>query len=260
MQKLIGVALVACVCVAAPVSAQRGGRGGAPAGPPPPAHTVAAVDLTGYWVSLVTEDWRWRMMTPAKGDYPSIPLNAAARQIADAWDPATETADDKCKAYGAGNIMRQPSRLHITWDNPTTLKVEVDAGTQTRLFSFGNGGRGGAITTAAATAPTLQGVSVATWEYGGGRGPRPGGPVPKGELKVVTTHMKPGYLLRNGVPYSGNAVVTEYFNRLDQPNGDAYLLVTTQVEDPTYLNTRFVRSSHFKKEADGSKFKPSPCE
>src|SRR3981189_1124210 len=111
----------------APVSAQAPaqGRGGAPAAPRTP-KAAAPIDLTGYWVSIVTEDWRYRMVTPAKGDYPSIPLNAEARKIADAWDPSKDEADgNQCKAYGAGNITRQPGRLHITWDGETVLKVEA---------------------------------------------------------------------------------------------------------------------------------------
>jgi hypothetical protein len=231
--------------------AQRGGRGDvAPSG-----QAGAGEDLTGYWVSLVTEDWRWRMMTPPKGDYPSVPLNAEGRRVADGWDPAKETTDDRCKAYGAGNIMRVPTRLHVIWDNENTLKVETDAGQQTRRFYFGQ-----RPAVAAASDSGLQGVSVATWEYAGARGPRAGGPVPKAQLKVVTTGMRPGYLQRNGVPYSGNAVVTEYFSRVEEPNGDAFLIVTTIVEDSQYLNTRYARSSHFKREPDGSKWKPSPCE
>ena len=246
--------LIVTLVVVTPLGlvAQRGGRGGVALS----GQAGAGEDLTGYWVSLVTEDWRWRMMTPPKGDYPSVPLNAEGRRVADGWDPAKETADDRCKAYGAGNIMRVPTRLHITWDNENTLKLETDAGQQTRRFSFG-------ARPAAASSATdggLQGMSVATWEYAGGRGPREGGPVPKAQLKVVTTGMRPGYLQRNGVPYSGNAVVTEYFSRVDESNGDAYLIVTTIVEDPQYLNTRYARSSHFKREADGSKWKPSPCE
>jgi len=247
--------VVAAFVVLLPIGllAQRGGRGAAtltgPAG--------AGEDLTGYWVSRVTEDWRWRMMTPPKGDYPSVPLNAEGRRVADGWDPGKESVDDKCKAYGAGNIMRVPTRLHITWENENTLKVETDAGLQTRRFSFG---QRAATTPASATDGGLQGVSVATWEYAGGRGPREGGPVPSAQLKVVTTGMRPGYLQRNGVPYSGNAVVTEYFSRVQEPNGDAYLSVTTIVEDPQFLNTRYARSSHFKRETDGAKWKPSPCE
>jgi hypothetical protein len=248
-------ALVALV-VLSPVAlfAQRGRA----SGPPPSGQAGAGEDLTGYWVSLVTEDWRWRMITPPKGDYPSIPLNAEGKRVADSWDPAKETADDKCKAYGAGDIMRVPTRLHITWENENTLKVETDAGQQTRRFAFARAVEPAA--TAAATGATLQGVSMAIWEYAGGRGPRAGGPVPGADLKVVTTGMRPGYLQRNGVPYSGNAVVTEYFSRVAEPNGDAYLIVTTIVEDPQYLSTRFARSSHFKREPDGSKWKPAPCE
>jgi len=252
----VGTAALVAIVLLSPTTlfAQRGGRGAAAL----PAQAGAGEDLTGYWVSLVTEDWRWRMMTPPRGDYPSIPLNPEGRRVADTWDPAKETPDDKCKVYGAGNIMRVPTRLHITWDNENTLKVETDAGRQTRLFTFGRAIA--PVATAVATEPTLQGVSVATWEYAGGRGPRAGGAVPAGQLKVVTTGLRPGYLQRNGVPYSANAVVTEYFSRVAEPNGDAYVIVTTIVEDPQYLNTRFARSSHFKREPDGSKWKPAPCE
>src|ERR1700687_743395 len=121
-----------------------GGRGGGRAGggrggnAPATGQASAPVDLTGYWVSLVTEDWRWRMVTPKKGDYPSIPLNAAGQALADAWDPAKdEAAGDKCRSYGAGNVMRLPARFHVSWADANTLKVEVDNGTQTRLFHFG---------------------------------------------------------------------------------------------------------------------------
>ena len=253
MRTLLGIA--ALVVVLAPIAllAQRGGRGGVVLS----GQAGAGEDLTGYWVSLVTEDWRWRMMTPPKGDYPSVPLNAEGRRVADAWDPAKETADDRCKAYGAGNIMRVPTRLHITWEDENTLKVETDAGQQTRRFTFG---QRPAVASASTSDGGLQGVSVATWDYAGGRGPREGGPVPKAQLKVVTTGMRAGYLQRNGVPYSANAVVTEYLSRVDESNGDAYLIVSTIVEDPQYLNTRYARSSHFKREADGSKWKPAACE
>jgi hypothetical protein len=111
--------------------------GGPPPGPPPTGRTAAPEDLTGYWVSLVTEDWRWRMVTPAKGDYDGVPINAEGRKGADAWDPAKdEAAGNQCKAYGAGAITRVPGRVHISWQDDMTLKVEMDAGTQTRLFHF----------------------------------------------------------------------------------------------------------------------------
>jgi hypothetical protein len=154
--------------------------------------------------------------------------------------------------------MRVPTRLHITWQDENTLKVETDSGQQTRLFNFARAAT--SVSTATATEPTFQGVSTATWEYAGGRGPRAGGTVPAGELKVVTRRMKAGYLQRNGVPYGANAVVTEYFDRVTEPDGGGYLIVTTIVEDSQYLNARFARSSHFKREPDGSKWKPAPCE
>jgi len=212
---------------------------------------AAPIDLTGYWVSLITEDWRYRMVTPAKGDYPSIPLNPEGRKLADAWDPAAdEAAGNQCKSYGAGNITRQPGRLHITWDGDTVMKIEMDAGTQTRLFRFG------APQTPAGDLG-WQGYSAAQWELAGagGRQARP----PGGDLKVVTTRMRAGYLQKNGVPYSANATVTEYFHRTDEPNGDTWLIVTTIVEDPTYLTGPFLRSTHFKKQPDAAGWDPSVC-
>jgi hypothetical protein len=212
---------------------------------------AAPVDLTGYWVSVVTEDWRFRMMTPAKGDYPSIPLNADARKVADAWDPAKdEAAGDACKAYGAGNIMRLPGRLHVTWQDDNTLRIETDTGMQTRLLHFGR-------PQTPTAAPDWQGFSVAQWEFAGGRR---GGPAQGGELKVVTTRMRPGYLQKNGVPYSADAVITEHFDLLNkEANGDQWLIVTTLVEDPQYLNQPFQRSTHFKRQFDASGWDPSPC-
>ena len=68
---------------------------GASAGQRRPAVTPKAgalLDLSGYWVSIVDEEWRWRMMTPPKGDYSFVPLNAEGRRVADAWDPAKDEA------------------------------------------------------------------------------------------------------------------------------------------------------------------------
>ena len=237
---------------------------------PPTAQAAAAVDFTGNWVSVVTEDWRWRMVTPAKGDVSSIPVTQEARTVANQWDPAKDTGDNACKAYAAPAIMRVPTRLRVSWQDANTLKVETDAGMQTRLFHFGN----------SAQAPSgdagWQGFSVAEWEYAGGRNPfAPGrggaGGAPAaggrgagrgavgGDLKVVTTHVRPGYLRKNGVPFSENAVVTRYLDRHPEPNGSIWLVVITSVADPKYLNGNFVVSSHFKQEPDDSKFHPTPC-
>jgi hypothetical protein len=205
--------------------------------------------MTGYWVSVVTEDWRYRMVTPPKGAFGGVPLNPEGRRLANAWDPAKdEAAGQQCKSYGAAALMRVPGRFHITWENDTTLKIEADAGTQTRLFHFGAQPPQG-------LEPSWQGYSVAEWEYAStGRGqPR------KGDLKVVTTGLLPGYLRKNGVPYSGSTVLTEYYDRIPAPNGDEWLVVTTEVRDPQYLTMPFVTSTHFKKLADGSGWQPEAC-
>jgi hypothetical protein len=228
--------LAAVVCLAAAPRAAGQDRAGATA---TTAKASAAVDLTGYWVALVTEDWRFRMVTPQKGDYRGVPLTEAGRKLADAWDPSTDEASgNQCKAYGAGAIMRAAARFHITWQDDETMRVESDYGTQTRLFHFKAG--------PAARERTWQGYSTAEWQ-------RPA------SLKVTTTAMRSGYLRKNGVPYSENAAVTEYFDIAPHPDGGQVLLVTTIVDDPQFLQQPFIVSSQFKKEADGSKWDPTPC-
>jgi hypothetical protein len=256
--RLFTAAAVAALLLAAPALLH------AQFGPPPPqtpqpAKLVAPEDLTGYWVSIVTEDWRWRMVTPAKGDYTSVPLNQEGRKLADTWDPAKDEASgNQCRAYGAAAVMRVPGRVHFTWQDDNTLKVETDAGTQTRVFHFGG-------KPAANEAASWQGYSAASWDGLRRAGPR-GGPPPvstgpqPGTLKVVTTNMKAGYLRKNGVPYSANADLTEYYDRTNEPNGDSWLIVTTIVDDPQYLYQQFVTSTHFKLEKDGSKWSPTACE
>jgi hypothetical protein len=233
-----------------------------PPQPPVNARKIAPLDLTGYWVSIVTEDWRFRMITPDKGDYASVPLNSEGKRVADLWDPAKdEAAGEQCRSYGAPAVMRVPGRLHISWENDNTLRVETDAGTQTRIFHFDS-------SPPPKSAPQWQGYSVAEWD---GLRPRgflnlsgfgaagSGGPAPEGYLKVVTTELRPGYLRKNGVPYSANAKLLEYFDSFKAPNGDQWLVVTTIVTDPKYLSEPFITSSHFKKLPDASGWNPSPC-
>lgn len=228
---------------------------------PKPAQTpraAAPVDFTGYWVSVVTEDWRWRMVTPGVGDFAGIPLSAEGRRAGNAWNPAAdEAAGNQCKAYGAGGIMRIPGRLNITWQDDNTLKIETDQGQQTRLLHFAATAPG---------APSWQGYSKAQWEppARGDLLPQSGlGATREGNrgrsLEVVTNNLLPGYLRKNGAPYSTNAVVKEFFDLSKEANGDTWFVVTTIVEDPQNLNEPFVTSSNFKKEADGSKFSPVPC-
>ncbi len=248
------VAALAVFTTGARLNAQ--GRG--PAGPPPNPKAAAPFDMTGYWVSVVTEDWRYRMVTPAKGDYLSVPINAESKRLADAWDPAKdEAAGEQCKSYGAAGIMRLPERLHITWQDDSTLRMDIDAGTQTRLFHFE-----GAINTGTAT---WQGDSLAQWELQRtppntmGQPQASAGPPKSGSLKVTTTHMRAGYLRKNGVPYSENAVMTEYYDVVRERDGNLWLILTSVVRDPMYLAQPFILSTHFRKQSDGSGWDPTPC-
>jgi len=219
------------------------------------AREAAPIDLTGYWVSYVTENWRYRMVTPAKGEYRRIPASPAALPIINSWDPAAdERAGNQCKSYGAGGIMSVPGRLHITWQDADTLRIETDAGTQTRLFYFSRGDSAATTPATFAGPPSWQGESTATWEPATGDGSGGGG-----SLRVVTTNLRAGYLRKNGVPYSDRATVTEHFDVAPLPDGGKLLLVTTTVEDPMYLTGPYIVSPHFKKEPDGSKWDPTPC-
>lgn len=267
------VILAAVLCVWIPLAGAAQGRPGAA---PVSARASAPIDLTGYWSAVLTEDWHVRMFTAAKGDFGSgppgevaqvvtgrlgvganpardgnIPYNLKGAQAAMAWDAAKdEAAGQQCKAYGAPGIMRQPTHLRITWADDNTLKVEADFGTQVRLLHFAS--------PPPAPAPTLQGRSTAAWlSMGGGGGQanfQKGG-----ALKVVTTHLTPGYYWKNGMPYSGNAVLKESFFLLDLPDGDRWLTVTQQVDDADYLTGPYVVNYHFKKLPDGTRWRPTPC-
>ncbi|HEY7445019.1 MAG TPA: hypothetical protein VH701_21495, partial [Vicinamibacterales bacterium] len=174
------------------------------------------------------------------------------RRVAETWDPAKdEVAGEQCKGYGAVGIMRLPGRLHITWENDTTLRIDTDTGTQARRIYVGG-------SPPAAGERSWQGHSIAQWE-------RPGGAVGRaqqgvGQLKVVTKGLRSGYLRKNGVPYSENAVLTEYFVRVtDDDDGTEYLAVTAFLEDPQYLNLPYIRTVQFKKLPNQAGWNPTPC-
>jgi hypothetical protein len=234
---------------------------GPPPGPPKSPKAAAPVDLTGYWVSVVSEDWRWRMVTPLKGDFANIPVNAEARKVGEQWDPAKdEAASLECKAYGAPAIMRVPGRVHITWDDENTLKIETDAGMQTRIFHFNGKPPQG-------MEATWQGYSSANWER-----PLNGVELPDPfpvfavrtgthgrSLEVVTTNLRPGYLRKNGIPYSDRTTVNEFYDYHKEPNGDQWFTVTTIVRDPQYLTGPWITSTDFKKQRDATGWRPEPC-
>jgi len=218
-----------------------------------PPREEAPIDLTGYWTAVVTQDWRWRMVTPKTGDFPGIPLNAEGKKLANSWDPAkVEAAGEQCKAYGAPGLMRMPTRLHITWQDEKTLRLDTDAGTQTRLLHFGDFKNAGPR--------TWQGTSIAKWEFVRTKiPPHMPGPISGGSLKVVTTQIRPGYLRKNGVPYSADAVLTEYFDVTTEPNGWQSILLTSIIEDSQYLSQPILLNTNFRKLADGSSWNPTPC-
>jgi hypothetical protein len=218
----VGVLLTLAATLAAQTELVAQGRGGRGGGAPQSSKAAAPIDVTGYWVSVVTEDWRYRMVTPAKGDYQGVPMTPEARKIADTWDSAKEeTSGDVCKSYGAPALLRVPGRLHITWKAPEGPH-------------------------------TIQGDSVAEWE-GGGRGST------DGAMKVTTTNLKAGFLRKNGVPYSENTSLTEYYELITEPDGSPLLVVTIATTDPMYLRQPFVITSQFKKEPGDAKWNPTAC-
>ena len=253
MSKRIFPALLALLALTSPGAVFAQGRGGG-AAPQQTGRAGAIRDLTGYWVSVVAEHWHLRMMVPPRGDVTMLPVNAEARRITNTWDPAKDEANgEACRAYGAPTIMRVPGRLHITWADDNTLKIDTDAGAQTRLLHFQAAGSVGRVLS---DPPSWQGYSVATWR----RSTRVTGEGKSGgDLRVVTNRLRPGYLRKNGVPYSENATVEEYFDIFAEPNGDSWLVIDTVITDPTYLTQPYVNSVAFKKLPDAAGWDPTPC-
>ena len=270
MRRVVPFAAAMSMLLSVQATAQRGAnaqQGGAPAS----ARAAAPDDYTGYWVSEVTEKWRFRMLVPDKNDYIQVPLNPEGRKVAAMWDPSKDEASgEACRSYGAAALLQVPGRLHITWQDDNTLRLDTDSGTQTRLFHFGG-------SPPANEKPSWQGYSAAEW---GGDEPRDrrdgqGGPVqdkegrlvvdraqqkPADYLRVVTTHLRPGYLQKNGVPYSANAIVEDYFDVFSDPyTKNTWLVVTTMVSDPQYLIEPLLMHAHFKKLPDASGWDPTPC-
>ena len=286
---ILTFAFLAALAAPSRVAAQQ-----AQGAPPPPvaqqtARQASPIDFTGTWASVVTEDWQWRFVTPIVGDYTGIPLNSVGDKTARAWNhDADLKAGEQCKAFGAAAINRLPTRLQVSWVDDSTMKLDWDLGTQSRLVYFDKskrpegapsyqghaigewidlpaaGGRGGGGGGAAAPAAPAGGrAGAAPAQAGGGRGGGRGAAAPAarpGGLKIVTTNLKAQYLRQNGVPVSDKAVVTEFLDIVPAPDGSQWLVVKTQVDDPTYLSGWYQVSSQFKKEANNSKWSPTPCE
>jgi hypothetical protein len=234
-----------------------GGRGGG--GPPASARDAAPVDLTGTWVSLVTEDWIERMSpdSPASGTGGGFGFGRG-RGAADAGTQIT--SDDPCAAYGAGAIMRVPGRVKIRWEDDSTLLFEYDAGSQRRIIHFSDDAPAQADT-------SLQGWSTASWQAGAGGGNRGRGGPPAslqsgaaarwGSLKIVTTDLSPGYLITSRSWYGVNAMLTELI-RIHSDFGQPYFTVTAIIEENGTVTS--TTSSTFKKESGASGFDAGKCE
>jgi hypothetical protein len=235
-----------------------GGASAQPGAPEMSPRAAAPVDLTGMWVAPVMEDWRWRMVTPQKGDAASIPVRASARPVIESWDPARDEADGlACKGYGAAGLMRLPGRIRIEWADDVTLVIEKDYGMQTRRLHFNQSVPG---------APSLQGHSLARWNRGTRAGPwslpRAIGPrlgAQSKSLVVETSNLLPGYLRKNGIPYSDQTTMTEYFDLFTVVDGTEWITITTIVEDPVYLAFPYVTTTDYKREQDDSGWSPEPC-
>ena len=229
------------------------------------------------------------MVTPPNGaTWPSVPVNAEGARWRPAWNLAADNAaGNQCKAFGVGGIMRQPGRIRISWQDDSTLKMEFDAGTQTRLLHFDRAAQPPARRRHGRASPRRVGRP--------GRRSRPGeaprgsgrrrrraagagrrrrracaaarrrdGGVDQrgGDIKVVDDELpRRATCGRTACPYSEQATITEYFHRLPtHPNGDSWLNVVTIVEDPRYLTQPFYTSTNFRLEANDSLFNPTPCQ
>jgi hypothetical protein len=206
------------------------------------AREAALIDLEGYWVSVASEDWRFRMVDAPKGVYSGLTLNAEGRRVGDSRDAEFDRANGReCLAYGAPSLMRMASRFQITWEDDDTLRIDSDYGSQTRLLHFGDAPPG---------APSLQGYSKAQWIMAPDGG---------GNLKVITTNLSDGYLRKNGAPYSSETTLTEYINVHTMANGDRWINITTEVDDPIYFSAPLVHSTDLKQLPNRRGWNPTAC-
>ena len=242
------VAVAVVLTVSPSAHAQRGARRVA-AGRRQRPRDAAALDLTGYWVSVITEDWKYRMVTPKNGVFDSLPLNGEGRKIGTSWDPAKdEAAGEALQGLHGGqrDAAARPHAHHLARrqyaaDRHRCRNADAAAAIRIRAAAGSQAGRatrsrsGSTRPAAAAAAPRL------------------------GNLKVVTTNLRAGYVRKNGAPHSDKAVVTEYFDLNSLPNGDTWLTITTKVEDPVYFTRPYITTTDFKKLPSAAGWNPTPC-
>jgi hypothetical protein len=201
----------------------------------------AQVDFSGEWAPRFYEDQPERVAGPELGDYLGLPVTDAARMRADTWDASIQTLPEwQCRPHSADYIWRGPSNLHITKEvDPVTR--EITAFHAEWLRSVDNiyylDGR---PHPSANAAHTWGGFATAKWE----------GNI----LTVNVTHLKEGYIRRNGMPRSDLATVTEHWMR----HGN-WLTVVTIVNDPVYLTEPFIRSTDYELD-QRQQVPPYPCD
>jgi len=188
----------------------------------------AQVNLSGGWGQKLHEDEPERGPGPEIGDYTGMPINDAARMKADTWDAQRwGMVEHECDPHPVDDAVRGPADMRIWSEGDpftqavvawrTTVRYKL---TQRTIYMDGR-------PHPSANAPrTWQGFSTGTWEAD--------------MLQVTTTHMKEGWLRRNGLPRSDKAAMTEYFIR----HGD-FLTLVTDVEDPVYLTEPFIRTTNW---------------
>jgi hypothetical protein len=203
-----------------------------------------------------------RMVVPGPGEYIGIPINLKAKQYADAWRAGPdEAAGKQCEAYGGGTILLVPEQLHISWQDDNALRVQSDAGMQDWVLHFQPGAED-----VSSIAASRQGYAAAKWDLSRVLPPGQFGvgeqsqPAPRyGSLDVEVSHLLPGLLRKNGVPYSGETTVSEFWEQHPGPAGAQYLIISMVLSDPVYLTSPYYTAASFEKQADGSGWDPTPC-
>jgi hypothetical protein len=199
------------------------------------------IDFSGEWAPRFYEDQPERVPGPELGDYLGLPINAAARMRADTWDASLLTLPEwQCRPHGADYIWRGPSNLTITKEvDPVTREITAFHAVWLRSVDrpvyldnrphppeYAN--------------HTWAGFTTAKWD---------------GDmLTTYVTHMKEGYIRRNGVPRSDLATLTEHWIRHED-----FLTVVTIVTDPVYLTEPFIRSTDYQLDLH-QHVPPYPCD
>ena len=212
----LAVAVMVALPFMARVSAQGGGGGG-------------SLDISGEWAGLFQEEQPERVAGPELGDYTGLPINDAARLHADTWSASRLTLpEEQCMPHPATYALRGPMNIRI-WKEVDPITQDVIAirthgswMAPERTWYLDNRPHPPAY-----AAHTWQGFTTARYEFGG--------------ITTLTTHLKEGWVRRNGVHHSDEATMVEHWFR----HGE-YLTVMTIVTDPVYLTEPMVKSTNFR--------------